>query len=175
MPRFLKPETCNSGAALGAPADLAALQKTLDSTARRSAATLNTLALPGPTGESNQLTRFGRGTVLCLGPSAGDLDTQAAAARAAGCWPVTVGIEGADITGILDPEALTGLHNIDAVVCWADETTQRKARQALARRSGAIIPLISDRDLEPRLQIERHVCIDTTAAGGNAALLAEVA
>jgi len=174
VPRFLKAEFCESTAPNGTAADFTEVQKALDVAARRSPAKLNTLALPGPTGESNQLTRFGRGTVLCLGPSAQHLDAQARSVRAAGCWPVTIGPEGADIPGILTPEHLADLANIDAVVSWSSEQHLRALRQALAQRPGAIVPLICDCDLEPRLHLERHVCIDTTAAGGNAALLANV-
>jgi RHH-type transcriptional regulator, proline utilization regulon repressor / proline dehydrogenase / delta 1-pyrroline-5-carboxylate dehydrogenase len=174
VPRFLKAETCETTAPGGTAADFSEVQKALDAAARRSPAKLNTLALPGPTGESNQLTRFGRGTVLCLGPSAQHLEAQAKSARAAGCWPVTIGPEGADIPGVLAPGHLADLANINAVVSWSSERHQHALRQALAQRPGAIVPLICDCDLEPRLHLERHVCIDTTAAGGNAALLANV-
>ena len=34
---------------------------------------------------------------------------------------------------------------------------------------GAIIPLITETDDRSRYVLERHVCVDTTAAGGNAA------
>jgi RHH-type proline utilization regulon transcriptional repressor/proline dehydrogenase/delta 1-pyrroline-5-carboxylate dehydrogenase len=175
VPRFLKTELCETILTDGPAADTTEVQMALDAAARRSPAKLNTLALPGPTGESNQLTRFGRGTVLCLGPSAEHLETQARAVRAAGCWPVTVGPEGADIAGVLAPEHLTGLTNLNAVVSWSSEQHLRALRVALAQRPDAIVPLICDCDLGPRLHLERHVCIDTTAAGGNAALLANVA
>lgn len=175
VPRFLKAQTCETTVPEGTLADPSEVQKALERSAERSPAKLNTLALPGPTGESNQLTRFGRGTVLCLGPSAEDLKAQVKAARAAGCWPVTVGSEGADIAGVLAPEHLASLTNLDAVASWSGETHLRALRVALAQRPGAIVPLICDCDLEPRLHLERHVCIDTTAAGGNAALLANVA
>ncbi len=174
VPRFKQAETCHHPTPQGPDADIPAVQKVLDRAARRSPAKLHTTSLPGPTGESNQLTRFGRGVVLCLGPTADNLHQQARAARLAGCWPVTVGVEGADIEGILAPEALTDLKACDAVVSWAQEEDLRALRTALAARPGVIIPLISDCDLEPRLQLERHVCIDTTAAGGDAALLANV-
>ena len=44
-------------------------------------------------------------------------------------------------------------------------------RQALARREGGIVPLITRASDAERLITERHVCIDTTASGGNAELL----
>ena len=43
---------------------------------------------------------------------------------------------------------------------------------ALAARDGALVGLACGADLAARCRIERHICIDTTAAGGNAALLA---
>ncbi len=45
--------------------------------------------------------------------------------------------------------------------------------QALAGRAGPILPLIAQPDVA-HVRLERHVCIDTTASGGNAQLLAEV-
>ena len=48
----------------------------------------------------------------------------------------------------------------------------RAYRIALADRDGKLIPLICGVDELDRLIIERHLCIDTTAAGGNASLIA---
>jgi RHH-type proline utilization regulon transcriptional repressor/proline dehydrogenase/delta 1-pyrroline-5-carboxylate dehydrogenase len=45
---------------------------------------------------------------------------------------------------------------------------------ALSRRSGPIVALVTTMPDAAHVLHERHVCIDTTAAGGNAALLAEV-
>ena len=45
-------------------------------------------------------------------------------------------------------------------------------RQALAARSGPIIPMVSERIYPAAYAHERAVCVDTTAAGGNASLLA---
>ena len=52
------------------------------------------------------------------------------------------------------------------------EEQARAIRQALAARDGALIPLAGQADLSGFCRLERHVCIDTTAAGGNASLLA---
>jgi RHH-type proline utilization regulon transcriptional repressor/proline dehydrogenase/delta 1-pyrroline-5-carboxylate dehydrogenase len=46
------------------------------------------------------------------------------------------------------------------------------ARQALAARTGPLVPLVTGDDLEHCCMRERHTCIDTTATGGNASLLA---
>ena len=55
---------------------------------------------------------------------------------------------------------------------FGEEAALKPWRQALARREGPIIPLLSTPAEAERLLIERHVCIDTTASGGNAELLA---
>jgi RHH-type proline utilization regulon transcriptional repressor/proline dehydrogenase/delta 1-pyrroline-5-carboxylate dehydrogenase len=56
---------------------------------------------------------------------------------------------------------------------WQGEAGHGRAlRQALAARDGAILPLWTSPDMARLQPVERHVCIDTTAAGGNAALLA---
>jgi len=61
------------------------------------------------------------------------------------------------------------------VVFWGEPDQARAYRQALAAMDGPILPLVTEADPTPRLIVERHTCIDTTAAGGNAALLAAVA
>ncbi len=43
---------------------------------------------------------------------------------------------------------------------------------ALSKREGALLPVITEHKLDQRYVIERHLCIDTTAAGGNASLIA---
>ena len=50
--------------------------------------------------------------------------------------------------------------------------TLRALRIALAARDGEIVPLITEAIAPHRYLVERHLCIDTTAAGGNASLLA---
>ncbi len=121
-------------------------------------------SLPGPTGESNQLMEFARGVVLCLGPRQADLDEQLEMAQEQGCSPVSaVG---------LDPELLVKLRGYDAVTHFGSHDELRPIREALAKREGAILPLIASIDDMVMLIAERHVCIDTTASGGNTALLA---
>lgn len=129
------------------------------------------------TGESNRLALWPRGTVLCLGPTVSDALRQAGTARRMGCPALTVvpGTTGYDsIDGFLDRTDLTQLEGIAAVALWSEEEDLRAARQALAARDGKIIPLVSAHDLESYCVLERHTCVDTTAAGGNASLLAAV-
>ena len=133
--------------------------------------------LPGPTGETNRLSTYPRGVVLCLGPGLAAAVAQADRARAVGCVPVQVAL-GADpadgLDGVLDPTALTTLPGIDAVMMWGAAGLRQAARRALAARSGAIIPLIQEAEPTSALCLERHLCVDTTASGGNASLLIDV-
>ena len=57
---------------------------------------------------------------------------------------------------------------------WGDAEAGRAFEAALSRRSGPIVALVTTMPDAAHVLHERHVCIDTTAAGGNAALLAEV-
>ncbi len=164
LPRFQRSETRQQGTSHDR-ADPATLQAALLS-AKRTAIPLGSETLPGPTGESNQLTRFGRGVVLCLGPTETDFTAQENACRLAGCEPILT-------TGSLAPETLQTLTGFDAVLCYSAPEELRKIRVALSLRDGPILPLICEIDPMERLTIERHICIDTTAAGGNAALLAQ--
>ncbi|MEM9270949.1 MAG: bifunctional proline dehydrogenase/L-glutamate gamma-semialdehyde dehydrogenase, partial [Pseudomonadota bacterium] len=139
-------------------------------------AALHSQSLPGPTGESNRLSHVGRGVVLCLGPGAEAARAQARAVRAVGCAAVAVapGLSAQDgIDGVLAMGDLSTLSPLDAVVFFAPDEPLREARQALAARTGAIVPLLAEADFATWCQLERHVCVDTTAAGGNAALLAK--
>ncbi|MDP1731628.1 MAG: aldehyde dehydrogenase family protein, partial [Devosia sp.] len=142
--------------------------------------------MPGPTGESNTLNVYPRGVVLCLGPDETSARAQAELALARGNGVLVVapgaqriadelGRDGAVIGGVdkrLAPAAIEAGLAVDAILHWGDDAALRPWRQALARRDGPIVPLISSEADAGRLIVERHVCIDTTASGGNAELLA---
>jgi len=121
------------------------------------------LDLPGPTGESNRLSAVPRGRLLCLGPTPEDLAAQIEMAKKGGCR-----FESGDV----DLEQLRLGTDFDAVAWFGDENQLRSIRRALSQRTGALLPLLSGPGDIGRLQLERHVCIDTTAAGGNASLMA---
>jgi RHH-type transcriptional regulator, proline utilization regulon repressor / proline dehydrogenase / delta 1-pyrroline-5-carboxylate dehydrogenase len=124
------------------------------------------VVLPGPTGESNRLNASPRAPLLCLGPGPQAAEAQASAVRALGGQAVTApGVE---------PEALTRVEGFSGVLWWGDATTARQYAKALAARKGPILPLITGQPDAAHALIERHICIDTTASGGNAQLLAEV-
>ncbi|MHA6729942.1 bifunctional proline dehydrogenase/L-glutamate gamma-semialdehyde dehydrogenase PutA [Devosia sp. A369] len=122
------------------------------------------LPLPGPTGESNILHTAPRGRVLCLGPTPADQQAQAIMAATLG---------NTAILAELDLDTLSHSTSFEAVAYFAADSTLRAIRIALSARDGAILPLLTSVDEAPRLLLERHVCIDTTAAGGNASLLAQ--
>ncbi|SDL55532.1 L-proline dehydrogenase /delta-1-pyrroline-5-carboxylate dehydrogenase [Franzmannia pantelleriensis] len=142
--------------------------------------------LPGPTGESNRLSQYPKGPVLCLGPTLDIAVAQAAQALGAGCAALVVatgaeqavkllvdaGAPVAGIDGSVSPEALLDLNGIAAVAAAGDSDWTRQLRMALAKRDGAIVPLETQTIAPERYVVERHLCIDTTAAGGNASLLA---
>ena len=144
------------------------------------------LDLPGPTGESNRLSFAPRGVVLCLGPGAAATQTQIATTLDTGNAVVAVA-DGAPaafaslvrdprvvlLDGQVDPESLATVDGIAAVACSADHDVLAAMRRALARRPGPILPLITEPAAPERYVLERHVCVDTTAAGGNASLLAQ--
>nr|WP_314261160.1 bifunctional proline dehydrogenase/L-glutamate gamma-semialdehyde dehydrogenase PutA [uncultured Devosia sp.] len=121
------------------------------------------LPLPGPTGESNVMHTAPRAAVLCLGPTPADQQAQTAMAATLGSTAMLAE---------LDFDALSHATTFDAVAWFGDETTLRAIRIALSARTGAILPLLTSVNDAGRLLLERHVCIDTTAAGGNASLMA---
>ena len=123
-----------------------------------------TVNLPGPTGESNLLTTFARPPVLCAGPGQQAAEQQVSAIEAMGGVAVATG-------GQVAAEALTGLSGKSGVIWWGDAETARAYERALSKRAGPIIPLITEQPDPARALAERHVCVDTTASGGNAALL----
>jgi RHH-type proline utilization regulon transcriptional repressor/proline dehydrogenase/delta 1-pyrroline-5-carboxylate dehydrogenase len=133
-----------------------------------------TLSMPGPTGESNRLSLLPRGIGLALGPGREAALSQKMELEASGCPALAVapGLDpGEGLDGILPPELLAQLTGFAFVVMEAGDAALRPYVQALAARSGPIIPLLPE--LAPwRLLRERHLCVDTTAAGGNAALMA---
>ncbi|OUD10555.1 bifunctional proline dehydrogenase/L-glutamate gamma-semialdehyde dehydrogenase [Marivivens niveibacter] len=123
-------------------------------------------SMPGPTGESNRLHLEPRKPILCLGPTDADTSKQSA---------IIAQLGGQSISGYKSEIDLAHVADISAVMWWGDTETAREIERALSQRSGPIIPLITTVPDIGHVFHERHVCIDTTAAGGNASLLAAVA
>jgi len=154
--------------------------------AATSALDADAFVLPGPTGESNRMTVHPRGTILCLGPDTESALAQAVQALAFGNAVVIACPERADLAAVakqgapiatlagrIDPAWLADLDGFAGVACTGDEAGLCAMRRALARRDGPILPLITEAIRPDRYFHERHLCVDTTAAGGNAALLAQ--
>ena len=76
------------------------------------------------------------------------------------------------VEGHLDANALKTLSGMAVVAYDGPEDQARHYRQALAARDGIIVPLVCSAELASYAILERHLCIDTTASGGNASLLA---
>ena len=149
---------------------------------------LDPVDMPGPTGESNRLEIHPRGLVLCLGPGRDSALAQAMQALALGNGVVVVtpgaGAEvaalvkaGAPVVGVegtIEPQALAQAQGFDVVASTADDDTLRAIRKVLAGRDGMLVQLVTERVAPERYVLERHLCVDTTAAGGNATLIAAV-
>ena len=142
--------------------------------------------MPGPTGETNQLSAHPRGLILCLGPGRDNALVQAISALAQQNSVVIVANQGDDlgqllqraglpvkgVDGYVEAATLSEIGTFDAVMSQAHDEQLSAYRLALAEREGKLIPLICEIDALDRLIVERHLCIDTTAAGGNASLIA---
>ena len=118
--------------------------------------------LPGPTGELNRLSLHARPPVLCLGPGADRVAAQAEAVKALGGKALL------HDGGVGDAP----FNDVSAVLWWGDRDTAKDIAGRLANEDGPIVPLITGMPDRAHVQHERHLCVDTTAAGGNAALLA---
>lgn len=175
LPRFVQPKTADAENYNETALTLEQVQHQINLVKRPARKAIHSTVLPGPTGELNQLTTYARGVVLCLGPTITQSRAQAKAAQFVGCTTVVIAPDAKPdegISGTLPLQYLEKLQGFDAVVLWSNDANLRMARAALANRTGAFIPLINAMDIAERCVQERHVCIDTTAAGGNAALLA---
>ncbi len=160
LTRFAAPRPAGAAGTPEGKADESEVRRLLESAAggRSTEATL-----PGPTGESNFLRSLPRRPALCLGPGADAARAQAAQIEKLGGVAVAV-------AGALPPDALARLDGMSCVLWWGGDG--RDYARALSKRDGPIVPLVTAAPDGGHALVERHVCIDTTAAGGNAALLA---
>ncbi len=161
LPRFRAPEPVPLGQPeLNPHPDPAEIQRILN-TFRPAQTPLEQTSLPGPTGEMNRLSTYQRAPFLCLGPGAATAEAQRRAVELAG--GLALACPG------LEAGALRTLASFGGVLFWGEDG--REYAQALAARSGPILPLISAMP-GPEILLERSLCVDTTASGGNAALIA---
>jgi len=165
------------------------IQKTLDSLVvpSQTPSERRQWLLPGPTGESNQLSLHACGRVLVIANNAMDCRALTTNALSAGCAVLAICHEEmayedvnanhttetvALIHSTIDADQVEAVQNIDAVAFAGTTPDAIALKKCMANRPGKIIPLITHTDDVLRFSLERHVCIDTTAAGGNATLLA---
>jgi len=174
LPRFYEHSRPASPVSGGEDLSRDAVQTALDQLPAADARPRSSEMMPGPTGESNELFTYARGKILCLGPTVEDAVKQAETVRRQGCQPL-ICVPGASgdqaLDGFLARAMLSTLTGMDGVVCWSDIEDIRAIRIALAKREGALLPVITEQDFDHQCLVERHVCIDTTAAGGNVSLL----
>lgn len=141
-----------------------------------------TLVLPGPTGESNYLQFHARGAVLCAAASHAGLLNQLAAVLASGNHALMSRILYGMLPTDLPSTVLERIKVVDDVALYpsialalCDDTHCATLLPILAAREGALTSVVQTRGSEPIplwcLATERAVCINTTAAGGNASLM----
>jgi RHH-type proline utilization regulon transcriptional repressor/proline dehydrogenase/delta 1-pyrroline-5-carboxylate dehydrogenase len=135
--------------------------------------------LPGPTGERNELDFVPRGTVLCAPNGAASLLNQLAATFATGNRalvladaPAALPVAVKERVRFIDAQELDGSEFAIALV---EHGLAGDLQAKLAARPGAIVGIVDTRAGEPvalwRLVAERALCVNTTAAGGNASLM----
>ncbi|MEX2468521.1 MAG: bifunctional proline dehydrogenase/L-glutamate gamma-semialdehyde dehydrogenase PutA [Pseudohongiellaceae bacterium] len=147
------------------------------------------MPMPGPTGERNRYHLVPLTRVLCLGPGMDALRAQVALALAAGCGVVACGADVAEavwvqelresgaplmaLDGQVSLATLAELAELEALCWWGAGAQARDLRQAVAARAGGILRFIGADSFPSRFFHERHVCNDTTRAGGNIELMAK--
>ncbi len=142
-----------------------------------------TLELPGPTGERNTLDFAARGVVLCAAASIGTLLNQLAAVLATGNRAVLLAHSRELIPEGLPPAAkdrITFVATLEECECdfqiaLVEPSLRADLHSRLAAREGALISVIDTDENSSiplwRLVAERALCVNTTAAGGNASLM----
>ena len=147
--------------------------------------------LPGPTGETNKLTFHPRGVLAVIGEAESETFThQLFRVISTGNSAIIMAekIDDSDKTklsnALIDAGVPIGLisfvspsksldilqSDIHGVV--TDGPERHEIAKLICQRSGPILPILSIKDDIDRYVIERTLTIDTTAAGGNASLLA---
>jgi RHH-type proline utilization regulon transcriptional repressor/proline dehydrogenase/delta 1-pyrroline-5-carboxylate dehydrogenase len=138
--------------------------------------------LPGPTGERNTLAYVPRGAIACLAVSREVLMNQLAAAFATGNTAVVV--DGGSLLPADLPAAVkASIQQVSGVaglqegvqIALVDSSLTAGVREQLAARDGALVSVIDTTEEGEiplwRLVAERALCVNTTAAGGNASLM----
>uniref|UniRef100_UPI00293D70C0 bifunctional proline dehydrogenase/L-glutamate gamma-semialdehyde dehydrogenase PutA n=1 Tax=Janthinobacterium sp. TaxID=1871054 RepID=UPI00293D70C0 len=143
----------------------------------------NTMVLPGPTGERNTLSFVARGAVVCAASSLGVLLNQIAAALATGNKALVLAASAALIPADLPAAVKDRIQSVASVedcehdfqIAMIEPSLAKQVKPLLAARKGALVGTIETTEEGGiplwRLVAERALCINTTAAGGNASLM----
>ena len=164
LPRFRQTPAPLATAQWPGPADPGHLHTEILTVAAQTMDRPQRLRLPGPTGETNELALFPRAPLLCAGPGERTAEAQKQHVEELGGRAVMTG-------GALAAQDLKNLPEIGGLLWWGDEVEAGRFAEALASLPGPIIPLITEQPDKAHVMTERHLCVDTTAAGGNASLL----
>ena len=139
--------------------------------------------LPGPTGEKNTLRFAARGNVLCVAPDQDALLEQVAAVLATGNVALLCDNDAARaLLRRLHPvlparvRAVREGDDVAAALFEGERDARARLHDDLTCRQGALVPLITrgvatGRYPLYRLDAERVVSVNTTAAGGNTTLM----
>ncbi|MBY0557264.1 MAG: aldehyde dehydrogenase family protein, partial [Burkholderiaceae bacterium] len=139
--------------------------------------------LPGPTGERNTLALVARGAIVCAAATQGALLNQLAATLATGNIALLAGATAqllpADLpTAVKDRiQIIAQPDDFDAEfqIALVESALTGTLRTRLAAREGALVGLVETDACGAiplwRLLAERALCVNTTAAGGNASLM----
>ena len=143
----------------------------------------SSLRLPGPTGERNSLAFAPRGAVLCAAASIGVLLNQLAAVLATGNHAIVVARTKDVIPDGLPADVKSRIRFVDTIdacdgqfqMALVEASLGAALRPVLAARPGPVIGMIDTSEEGAialwRLVAERALCVNTTAAGGNASLM----
>ena len=143
----------------------------------------STTVLPGPTGERNTLNLVPRGAVVCAAATLPGLLNQLAAVLATGNVALVVGESAHLLPGNLPAAVMDRVQVVakldsfqgDFQIALVEGGLVNGLRSQLAAREGALVGLIDTNEDGAiplwRLLAERALCVNTTAAGGNASLM----
>ena len=143
----------------------------------------SSISLPGPTGESNNISYKPKGTALCLGPTPVDILKQTLLSLVLGNSVITLitddeystlmalGFQKDNIVRLTNGPSLNLLRNGSYKVILYFGNLMSIERLIMGHRS-EIIPIMSSLFETWQLMKESVITIDTTASGGNANLMA---
>ena len=139
-----------------------------------------TQVLPGPTGERNTLSFAPRGTIFCAATTLDCLLNQLAATLATGNIAVIPQASFALLPGDFPDTLRSFIRTGEAVdshaqIALVEGSLVATYKAQFAKQEGAIVSVIETHEKTEvplwRLVAERALCVNTTAAGGNASLM----